>query len=142
MMDFLAGIVTAVAVGASGYAAWAAWWNRREILAEKARLSKALRIIASLAEEMEARQPMSDPKSGAARALASDDRAPMTMDRVVASLKPAEKKRKNFRPATYEEEWALEQRALGWTGCDDADPERSRAKAEALIREYHMTRER
>lgn len=142
MSEFVMGFVSAVAVGASVYAVWYIRRDRAEIAAQKDRLTKALRIIASLAEEMEARQPMAAPKAGQARALAVEAAEPSMMDRAVASLKPTEKKRKNFRPATYEEEWALEQRALGFTGCDDSNPDLSRAKAEALIREYHMTRER
>lgn len=143
MMEFLAGMVTTVAVAASVYAVWWSRGNRREIEAQKVRLSKALKIIAALAEEMEARQPMASPKAGQARALAVEgSEGPSMMDRAVESLKPTEKKRKTFRAATYEEEWALEQRAMGFTGCDDGDPEKSRSKAEALIREYHMTRER
>ena len=140
-MDFLAGIVTTVAVALCGYSGWRSWKNGREIAAEKARLSKALRIIASLAEEIEARQPMADPKSGTARALAADDRAPLTMERVVASLRPEKPKRQNLRAATYEEEWALEQKRMGYSGCDDTNPELSRKKAEQLVREFNMTRE-
>lgn len=142
MTEFVMGFVTAVAVGASVYAVWYIRRDRRELEAQKVRLSKALKIIASLAEEMEARQPMESPKAGQARALAVEGSEPSMMDRAVASLAPTEKKRKTFRPATYEEEWALEQRTMGFSGCDDSDPERSRAKAESLIREYNMTRER